>query len=308
MAALPKASLIIPSRGRPALLLGTVQSILAGEEVPAELIVVDQSDAPDPVLANFTGGRASEVRYMWTQLVGVSRARNVGIAAARYDVLAFTDDDVLVDPTWFGALARALCAAGPRAAVTGRVLPGPPQGPRDFAPSIKVDETPAVYEGRIGQDVLFSNNMALFRSAIDEVGSFDERLGPGAPFLNAEDNDLGFRLLEAGYRIHYVPQAVLQHLAWRSEADYLPLRWSYGHGQGAYLAKHLSLRDSYVLKRMLRHFGVHARALGVQAVRYRRFAKDHAVYMAGFTCGALKWLVMETARRRSRGARSEGRM
>jgi hypothetical protein len=48
-------------------------------------------------------------------------------------------------------------------------------------------------------------------------------------------------LLEAEYRIIYIPEAVLYHRAWRNEQNHLLLRWSYGRGHGAYLAKHLSL-------------------------------------------------------------------
>ena len=289
-------SLIIPTRGRPQLALQTVQSILAGEQVPDELIVVDQSTTPDAVLARFVPTRGCEVRYLWTETTGTSRARNVGIAHARYDVLVFTDDDVLVAPTWLGALVSALRGAGERAAVSGQVLPGPPQSPRGFAPSTKVDEKPAVYEGRVGEDVLFSNNMAFFRSAIDRVGAFDERLGPGSPFLNAEDNDLGFRLLEAGYRILYVPEARLQHLAWRTDKDMLALRWSYGHGQGAFFAKHLSLRDRYMLHRACRHLWSQARGFGGQAVRGRRFALEKVVYTGAFLWAALKWLLNQRSR------------
>ena len=294
----PNASLVIPSRGRSTLLRATVESILQGDQVPAELIVVDQSDTPDPALSTLTTERACRFRYLWTPIAGVSRARNTGIAAAEHEILVFTDDDVAVTPSWFGELVRALLRAGPRAAVSGQVLPGPAQTRGGFVPSTKVDKNAAVYEGRVGKDVLFSNNMAMFRSAIDEVGNFDERLGPGAPFLAAEDNDLGFRLLEAGYRIFYVPEAVLYHLAWRTERDYLPLRWSYGYGQGAYYAKHLSLTDRYMLWRMVRHIRGHAREFAREALHRRRFASDHAVYVLGMVSGATKWVLTQLMVRR----------
>jgi len=297
MTPLPPTSVIIPSRGRPELLLGTVRSVLAGDTEPAELIVVDQSDRPHDELPVLRANRGCVVRYLWRPQPGASRARNIGIETAQHEVLVFTDDDVLVEHTWLQSLVGALCAAGPRAVVTGRVLPGPPQATTGFAPSLMLDETPAVYQGRIGRDVLYSANMALYRSAFDEVGLFDARLGPGAPFRTAEDNDLGFRLLEAGYRILYVPEAAIQHLAWRTSADYLPLRWSYGHGQGAFLAKHARVRDPYMLRRLVRNFGDRARAFA-EAAAHGRFAADHAAYLAGFASGAAKWLVTQRLFRR----------
>src|SRR3712207_2073952 len=95
-ATLPPASLIICSRNRPQLLLETVESVLKGDEVPAELIIIDQSTTPHEILATLTTDRPCEIRYLWTQSVGVSEARNTGIAAARYEILALTDDDVFV--------------------------------------------------------------------------------------------------------------------------------------------------------------------------------------------------------------------
>ena len=289
---LPPASLIVASRDRPVLLEALVESVLAGDEVPAEIVVVDQSRAPHPRLAD----SSAPVRYVWSHSVGLSRARNVGIATARHDLLVFTDDDLLVEPNWVGTLVRALVGAGPRAVVTGQVRPTEPETPGGFAPSTKLEQRPAVYSGRRQLGVLFPNNMALRRSAVDEVGLFDERLGVGSTYPSSEDNDLCFRLLEAGYRIVYVPEAVVYHRAWRGRGDYLPLRWRYGRGQGAYYAKHLSVRDPYILgclgRDALRH-AIRAARLG----RRPGLATAEAAYVAGLLAGAVQWLLTERARR-----------
>lgn len=288
---LPPASVIVPSRGRPELLRNTVRSILDGDEVPAELIVLDQSEAADPILASWTTDRPCRLDYRWTPVAGVSRARNAGIAAAAHDILVFTDDDVLVAPDWFGSIVRALVRCGERSVVTGRVLPGPSHGPDGFAPSTKTDEMAASYRGRIGADVLFSGNMALHRSAFREVGLFDERLGGGGPFLSAEDNDLGFRLLESGYTIHYVPDATLHHLGWRTASDRLPLQWSYAYGQGAFYAKHASLRDRHMLGRFRRGVGENALACLRTLAHRRRLPRAEAVYAAGLVAGFTRWVL-----------------
>jgi GT2 family glycosyltransferase len=294
---LPPTSLIICSRNRPQLLLETVESILHGDQIPTELIVIDQSKVLHPTLSALETGGECEIRYLWTHnTTGLSRARNAGIAAARHDILAFTDDDVLVTPTWFGSLIQALVDAGPRGIVTGQVLPAEGETQGGFAPSLMVDEVPAVYKGRVAKDVLQPASMALFRSVIDDIGGFDERLGAGSRFPSAEDNDFGFRVLEAGYRIVYHPEAVIYHRAWRSKRDYLPLRWRYGIGQGAYYAKYLSLHDRYMLRRMCR--GV-LRRFYLSACRMRRErhqAYGDALYALGILAGAAQWLL--TQRRR----------
>ena len=292
-AQLPPASLIICSRNRRELLAETVESILRGNALPNELIIVDQSDVPHPALSSTRPVRGCTIKYLWTRSIGLSLANNVGIAATRQDILVFTHDDVLVTPAWFSTLVLALVAAGPRTVVTGKVLPTEAEGPDTFVPWSKVDDIPATHEGRLQTDVLLPLNMAMYRRAIEEVGGFDVRLGPGTRFPAAEDNDVGFRLLEGGYRIVYVPEAALFHRAWRPTRDYLGLRWSYGRGQGAYYAKYLSLRDRHMLKRMV--WNVKNRLL--QAVfrlrRERLRATGDALYALGILSGAAEWLLTQ---------------
>ncbi|HEX5690179.1 MAG TPA: glycosyltransferase, partial [Roseiflexaceae bacterium] len=264
---LPASSLLICSRNRPQLLLESVESVLSGDAVPTELLIMDQSDRPHPILQNYHTERPCEVRYVPVRVVGECPSKNIGMRLARYDILVFTDDDILATPGWFGALVRALEAAGPRGVVTGQVFPTEPASPGGFAPTKKVDPRPAIYQGRVGEDVLFPMNMAMYRSAIETVGDFDERFGAGGPFHGAEDNDLGYRLLEAGYRIHYVPEAGLYHRAWRGAQDYVRTRWIYGYCQGAFYAKYLSLRDPYMLRRMAWDLFRHAKRLPRRIVR-----------------------------------------
>lgn len=289
---LPPASLVITSRNRPVLLSETVESILEGSEVPDEIVIVDQSAHPHSELDGMQSERSCTVRYLFSETVGTSRGRNAGITAAKHDVLVFTDDDMFVTKDWYGKLVRALVRSGPDAVVTGRVLPTDAEQSGGFVPSIRVDEEPVTYRGRIGRDILYSNSMAMFRTAIDTVGDFDERLGGGARFAGAEDNDLAFRLLEAGYSILYVPEAVLYHRAWRSNSDYIPLCWSYGRGQGAFYGKYISLRDRYMLRRM----GIDVRVLATRFAKtlFRDFRKasGELAYLFGLLSGVTEWLLI----------------
>jgi GT2 family glycosyltransferase len=290
---LPATSLIICSRNRPKFLLECVQSILQGGDLPTELIIIDQSAASHPVLEKLKTERRCDIRYLWTHSVGVSRARNAGIAAARHDILAFTDDDMLASVSWFGSLIGALIDAGPHTVVIGRVLPTAPEIPGGFAPSTMIEKVPAVYEGRIGKDVLMGNNMAMYRSAIGKVGAFDERLGPGSRFPSSEDNDLGFRLLEAGYCIMYEPKAELYHRAWRTRRDHVRIGWSYGHGQGAYYAKYLSVRDPYMLHRVIRDIMRRIRLFPGRILREPLRACGDAAYIFALAYGGSEWVLTQ---------------
>lgn len=275
-------SVIIPTRNRPQDLLDAVQSILGADRLPAEIVVGDQSTV---ARAHLPAADGVDVVHLELSSVGVSRARNEAIAAARHDVLVFTDDDVLVERDWLSRLVDPLLAAPPRSATTGAVLPATTDG---HIPSLTQRTRPETFSGRPFHDPLFSNNMALRRQAFEDVGGFDERFGAGADFTNAEDNDLGYRLLEAGYEIVFVPDAILYHRGARSGRELARLDFSYGRGQGAFYAKHMSWSDLHMLRRMGRNARYRLRRLA-PALRGDRGALREGIYLAGLMTGALGW-------------------
>jgi GT2 family glycosyltransferase len=289
-------SLIIPSRGRARLLRQAVDSVLRGEAVPNEIVIVDQSTEADRALARLVTDRPCVLRYLHSRSRGVSAARNEGVHAASGLVLLFIDDDIVVAATWLTEITEALRQAGRRAVVTGRVLPlGSEQG---FAPSTKEDAARVEYVGRLDRDVLYSGNMGMHRGVFAQVGEFDERLGIGSRFRAATDNDFGFRLLEAGFRIAYVPNAVVYHVAWRHARAEWRVRWDYGVGQGAFYAKHLTAAEGHVARRLVRDLRRHAARMAKGVRRDRRLARLEAVYLAGVGTGLARWLLTETAGRR----------
>jgi GT2 family glycosyltransferase len=291
---LPPASLVLCTRNRPELLADTLRSILEGEEVPAEIVVVDQSDVPCAGLAEMAGGHPCEIRHVPLRSVGLGRARNAGVGAARHDLIAFIDDDMWVDHRWWGSLLRALLAAGPRGVVTGQVRAAAPEVPGGIAPSTMLGDQRIVYEGRLERDVLAAGNMALHRRAVEAAGPFDERLGAGARFPASEDNDFGFRLLEAGYRIVYEPAALVHHRAWRTRGDFVRLRWRYGRGQGAFYAKHLAPGDRWMLARLRDELARQVRKVpGRLRGRQARMLAADAAFAAGLVAGMAEWLLTQ---------------
>lgn len=298
-------SLVISTRNRHDFVTAAVGSVAGGAERPSEIVIVDQSDRPHPALSASPPEARCEIRYIWSRRRGLSRGRNEGVRAARHDLLAFLDDDVLVGPGWLSAFRRALAANPVRSILTGRVLEGGQEVRGGFAPSVKASDVPMVYRGRVGEDVLLPNCMLVPRAVFDEVGLFDERLGAGSRFPSSEDNDFGFRALEAGCQIVYVPDAVAYHRAWRSPGAAVPLRFAYGRGQGAYFAKHLSRRDPYMLRRLWRDVVRHARRAPRRATSDVRGAAGDVVYAAAVVLGALEWSL--TTRGRAAGAGQERR-
>jgi GT2 family glycosyltransferase len=293
----PTISVIIASRNRPRLLEDTVESVLGGTQVPDEIVIVDQSDAPHPRLSALTPDRPCTVRYFWSKTVGVSHSRNSAIRAAHGEIIACIDDDMMVDAEWLAVIRGTLVAAGPRTVVTGRVLPAAPEVPGGFVPAVRLSTASATYQGRVMVDPVAGGHMAAYRRALLEIGGFDERLGPGTSFRAAEDNDLGFRLLEAGYCTMFVPEAVVYHRAWRRHTAYFSLRWTYGVGQGAFYAKFLAWGDYHMLRRWgseVRYYLRHPTRLLCE----RRWAVGYLIYFLGTLYGAGRWVLTQRIGRR----------
>jgi O-antigen biosynthesis protein len=264
-----------------------IESILAGDDVPAEILVADQSDAP-VTLGDLSLGDCI-VRVVPTTSRGLSRARNAGAEAASHELLVFVDDDMLAHPAWYGTLVRALIAAGPNAVVTGAVQLPPGERVRSFSPATQAHPPGAVFEGALDRDVLAGGHMAIARSDLDALGGFDPRLGAGSAYPAAEDNDLGFRLLAAGYRIAYVADAVLYHRAWRPGWRYPFVRFDYGRGKGGFYAKH----SAQLRTRAVRDVTHRVRRFPVQALRRPVLAAGDVAYVAGILVGSARWWLRE---------------
>jgi GT2 family glycosyltransferase len=284
---IPTTTLIISSRNRAELLLDTIHSVLEGDQLPAEIVVIDQSDQFNQVLSTFTPPSGSEIHYIWSQSRGSSTGRNVGINSAKNEGILFIDDDMFVDKYWFGTMVHLLCNSKAKTVISGRLVAENGSDASSFSPSLKEEESFTEYEGMIEADVLDSGNMACFRSDILAVGGFDERLGVGTPFPAAEDNDLGFRFLTDGYRILYTPAAWVIHRAWRSQDHYLPHRWGYGLGRGAFYAKHFSRK---MIRQRLKKDVINHILTGITTLRVDRLHALGDLALAGrIIVGAIKW-------------------
>src|SRR5690242_2524638 len=135
-------SVVIATLGSHELLEPCVRAIASGERLPDELVLVDQGGArSEAEVAGWLGDGAIRLQRLLRGPLGVSRARNEGVAAAGGQLLAFTDDDCVPDPGWLAALAAGREAAG-TAGASGRVLPLPSQRPGLIAVSSRTSEAP----------------------------------------------------------------------------------------------------------------------------------------------------------------------
>src|SRR5262245_47372639 len=104
-------SIIVSTYNRADRLVQTLESI-KGLKTPTgvwwELIIVDNNsnDETARVARTFAAASGLNVQYVFEPRQGLSRARNAGLSRACGDIVAFTDDDCIVDPSWLVAMTK----------------------------------------------------------------------------------------------------------------------------------------------------------------------------------------------------------
>jgi GT2 family glycosyltransferase len=245
-------TVIVCTRDRTEMLKSALASILAADHPDFGVLVVDNAPSSDATHEFVNGLADPRVRLITEPRPGLSRARNAGLRAATGDVVAFVDDDVIVDRDWLDILVRGFGYGDSVACVSGMVPAGELRTPAQ-----------AYFENRVGwsesadvrvfewsqapKDVpLFpfevrhygtGANFAIDRRVALSIGGFDERLGAGTPASGGEDIDMFFRILRSGRQLVHEPAAIAWHRH-RSTADDLRAQTrGYGLGLGAWLAK-----------------------------------------------------------------------
>jgi glycosyltransferase involved in cell wall biosynthesis len=235
---LPSATVVVCTRDRTAELGACIPGLSRLATQGYQVIVVDNcpSDGSTAKLVS----DYPELLYILEPRPGLDVARNRGLQAAVGEVVAFIDDDARPDEGWLAALLRNF--DDPMVAVvTGITLPIE----LDTAAQQWFEQSNGfgrgferrVFEatmmsilgtGRVGAGV----NMAVRRSALAEIGMFDEALDGGTPTLSGGDQEFFYRTLAHGYRIVYDPAALVWHSHRREWSELR--RTIYGYGVGLY--------------------------------------------------------------------------
>ncbi len=238
-----KVTVILCTYNRCQILMKALESVAVSvmpESVEWEVLVVDNNsnDQTREVVQQICRKHPAHFRYLYEPKPGKSNALNSGIRVARGDVLAFIDDDVIVDSLWLQNLTAPFNDSK-WAGVGGRILPEwdchPP-------PWIPLNE-----RGGLGPLVLFDlgteaaplteppfgTNMAFRRTIFEKYKGFRADLGPHpGSEIRGEDTEFGRRLLQAGEQFWYEPLAVVHHRVPRNRLrqKYF-LRWWFDKGR-----------------------------------------------------------------------------
>ena len=190
-----------------------------------DLLVIDNaptSDATEQLIKT----KYPQVRYVMEPRPGLDWARNRAIVEAKGDIIAYTDDDVIVDIGWVKALAQVFAEEPQVMAVTGLVVPYELETESQvlfeknggFGRGFETKR----YQISRGQKLPWSfistpwivgtgANMAFRRSLFAQIGYFDPALDVGTVTNGGGDLEMFFRTVKEGHLLVYEPSALVRH-------------------------------------------------------------------------------------------------
>jgi GT2 family glycosyltransferase len=271
----PSITVIVCTRDRHSLLREALGAILRLDYPNFDVVVVDNA-ALTPATREMVRHEFPDprVRLIVEPIPGLAQARNAGLRRARGDIVAFTDDDTVVDEAWLSEIAAGFERDPDAACVSGLVPSGELRSrtqayfdsrvswsknlePRVFSLAAPPDDVP-MFPFTSGA---FSTgaNFALNRRTALSMGGFDTAFGAGTRTGGAEDIDMFTRIILEGHSLVIQPSAVVWH---RHRDDFAELRSqasAYGNGLGAWITKVLMnprtarmalVRSPYAVRRL----------------------------------------------------------
>jgi len=217
----PDVSVVICTYNRGALLRNSLEHLAAQQPGDArfEVWIINNNSTDDTqqVIDEYIAGREN-----WHSLFearqGLSFARNSGIAHARAPIVAFTDDDVAVQPDWIAQIVRTMREHPEVDFIGGKVLPrwhAPP--PRwlsrcNWTPLAVTEHGDEPFHVSLERPwCQIGANLAIRKSTLEWAGGFSpdfQRVKDGIG--STEDHEFQFRLWRQGRRGMYVPNLVVQ--------------------------------------------------------------------------------------------------
>ena len=211
-------TVIVPTKNRARMIQALLESMrsLAGLDRIRPQIIVADNDSQDEtweLLNCIAQTFPLPITLLKVRSPGKSAVINEAVHAANGRIVAFLDDDVTTDCQWLEAIERFVSRDGFQVGQGQIQLQSPDADDPEVQRLIQRFRTiPKLDFDHTVQRVHSLNgaNFVVFREALDRVGLFDERLGPGASGTS-EDVELARRFARAGIAIGYMPEAIAYH-------------------------------------------------------------------------------------------------
>lgn len=167
-----------------------------------EVIVVENGSSKLADVGMLGNGR---VRYLNSGEANMAAARNVALRAAKGRYVLLTDADCVVQPDWIARMTEKL-GEGQYAAVGGRIGKlAPNTWTQRYTITVVNGQAELNYLPALPLPYVAGANAGFLKSAILDVGGFDER------FRSGSDVDICYRLGLRGYDVGLAPEAEVLH-------------------------------------------------------------------------------------------------
>jgi GT2 family glycosyltransferase len=227
----PSASIVIPTRARPAYLEVALASILPqAQAAGVEVLVIDDAVASTAMraLVERLGARYEPNSGSF----GLNVARNTGVERSTGELVVFVDDDVRVRPGWLRALLRAAEENPDVEVFTGPIEPRL-EGSRLRTCGREGPPITSLQLGTRDMDTRYAwgANMTIRRAALERVGQFEVSLEHAGDEQEWQDS---LRAATPDARVLYVADAALEHRRVGSDARLRSLaRAAYARGRAS---------------------------------------------------------------------------
>ena len=304
----PPASVVVATRDRTASLARCLRSLLSMDYPEYEIVVVDNAPS-SKMTADFIRqeyGDSPRVRYFLESQPGLGAAHNRGLREVEAPIVAFTDDDVLVDRHWLQELVKGFSNGDNVACVTGMIFPmeletqsqvwteeywGLGKGFTRRVFDLQ-ENRPKVPLYPLTAGVFGSGaNMAFRTSVLRQFGGFDAALGAGTIAQGGDDLAAFFQVVSSGYKLVYQPAAIIYH---QHRRDYDGLRrqaFGYGVGLTAYVTKSLMDRPRLLFSLVSRAPYAFSFIFSLRSTKPAGFPRElKSLERRGMICGPFAYL------------------
>ena len=214
-------SAIICTHNREHYLGAAIDSVLSQKfSAEFEVIVVDNASSDRTRAIVEARLSDSRLQYVYEPVTGLSVARNTGARVAQGQILAYLDDDAIASELWLQALWAHYQQYEDVAIAGGRITLIWPDGVQP-PPWISPELSGSLGFYNLGDQLTFIDNpgqtprglnYSMRRAFWEAIGGFDSQLGRiGTRLLSNEELQMTERALEAGWRVAYIPDALVAH-------------------------------------------------------------------------------------------------
>ena len=226
-------SVIIVTKNRPIKLSQALKSVFENKIKANEVIVINEGSSLQKIKRKFP---QKSLKFFNLAKTNLSSGRNLAIKKAKSEIIAFTDDDCIVDENWLANIEKSFKKSPQTVAVFGKVNPYlKNKNLKHFCPCTitrkkeKTIKKPSYHVKNIG----YGNNMAFKSSIFKKEKNFKTWLGAGSIGMSAEDAEIALRLLLRGYQLKYDPTIKVKHDRWLSKEEQIEQKKYYLGGEAA---------------------------------------------------------------------------